>query len=336
MKKKRALILGVTGQDGSYLAELLLEKGYAVHGLARRTSTGNTKHIAHILGDIRLHAGDLADANSCARVIREARPNEIYNEADQDHAGWSYHTPDYSSDITGAAVGRLLEIVRHADPKIRFFQPLTSNMFGQLARPGPANELTPLNPQSPYACAKVYAWMLARYYRKVHRMFVSCAIFFNHESPRRSEEYVTHKITRAAVRIAKGLQKELKLGDLSLEVDFGYAKEYMEAAWNILQLPSPDDFVIGTGRAHAIQEFLDESFRLLRLDPRRHVRFDPNLVRPGKTSALVADSAKARRAFGFKPRVGFPELVRMLLDCDAAEADREIALQRLAEQGTAS
>ncbi|MDE2040073.1 MAG: GDP-mannose 4,6-dehydratase [Elusimicrobia bacterium] len=325
MKKKKALIFGVTGQDGSYLAELLLAKGYEVHGFARRTSTGNLKHIAHLLDDIELHAGDLADVNSCARAIRGARPDEIYNEADQDHAGWSYRAPDYSSDITGAAVGRLLEIVREVDPAIRFFQPLTSNMFGQLERDAPANEETLLNPQSPYACAKAYAWMLARYYRRVHRLHVCCAIFFNHESPRRSEEYVTHKITRAAVRISKGLQKELLLGDLSLKVDFGFAKEYMEAAWNIMQLPEPDDFVIGTGKAHAIQEFLEEAFRAVGLDARRHVRFDERFLRPGKTSALVADAAKARRAFGFTPRVGFPELVRMLIDCDAAEADKELA-----------
>lgn len=328
MARRRALVFGITGQDGSYLAELLLKKGYRVHGFARRTSTGNTKHIAHLLDDVELHAGDLADTNSCARVIRAVRPHEIYNEADQDHAGWSYHAPDYSSDITGAAVGRLLEIVRLTDRRIRFFQPLTSNMFGQLERPGPANERTPLNPQSPYACAKTYAWMLSRYYRQVHGMHVACAIFCNHESPRRSAEYVTHKITRAAVRIAKGLQSELRLGDLSLKVDFGYAGEYMDAAWNILQLPKADDFVIGSGRAHAIREFLDETFRLVGLDPGRHVRFDAGLVRPGKTSALVADTAKARRAFGFRPKVGFKELVRMLVDFDLAEAEKELALAR--------
>ncbi|MBI3550096.1 MAG: GDP-mannose 4,6-dehydratase [Elusimicrobia bacterium] len=334
-KKKRALVLGVTGQDGSYLAELLLEKGYDVHGFARRTSTGNTQNIAHLLGDIKLHYGDLADANSCARAIRESSPQEIYNEADQDHAGWSYHAPDYSSDITGAAVGRLLENVRAIDPTIRFFQPLTSNMFGILENPVPANEATPLNPQSPYACAKVYAWMLARYYRKVHKMHVSCAIFFNHESPRRSTEYVTHKITKAAVRIAKGLQKELLIGDLSLEVDFGWAKEYMEAAWNILQLPEPDDFVIGTGKAHAIQEFLDETFRTVGVDPRVCVKFDPRFTRPGKTSALVADPAKARKAFGFNPKVGFKDIVRILVKHDLREAEKEAALKQQAIGGLA-
>ena len=206
--KKKALIFGITGQDGSYLAELLLTKGYEVHGMIRRSATGNTKNIDHIINKIIVESGDLADTTSLYRIITAIKPNEIYNEADQDHAGWSYHAPDYSSDITGAAVGRILEIIRQTDKKIRFFQPLTSNMFG-LANICPQNEETPLRPQSPYACAKVYAWSLVRYYRDVHGLFASCGIFYNHESPRRTDSYVTQKIDKAAINIYLKKQKYL-------------------------------------------------------------------------------------------------------------------------------
>src|SRR3989344_6698348 len=224
--KKKALILGVTGQDGSYLAELLLSKNYEVHGLVRRSATGNTKNIEHILDKITVQSGDLSDATSLYRIISTVKPVEIYNQADQDHAGWSYNAVDYASDITGSAVGRLLEIIRQTNKKIRFFQPLTSNMFG-ITNICPQNEKTPLRPQSPYACAKVYAWMLARYYRDVHKMFAACAIFYNHESPRRTDSYVSRKIVKAAVDISKGRQKSLILGDIDTPIDFGYAKDYV-------------------------------------------------------------------------------------------------------------
>ncbi|MDD5751569.1 MAG: GDP-mannose 4,6-dehydratase, partial [Candidatus Peribacteraceae bacterium] len=283
--KKKALILGITGQDGSYLAELLLDKGYDVHGLIRRSATGNTKNIDHLLDRITLHRGDLADATSLYRTITAVHPQEIYNEADQDHAGWSYDLVDYASDITGAAPGRILEIIRQTDPTIRFFQPLTSNMFGLTERET-YNEDTPLNPQSPYACAKEYAWALTKYYRQVHGLFASTAIFFNHESPRRTESYVTRKITKAAVRISLGLQKELKLGDMDAKLDFGFAGEYMEAAWKILQLDKPDDFVIGTGEAHSVREFAEEAFRAVGLKAADYVSVDPALLRPGKTHTL--------------------------------------------------
>jgi GDPmannose 4,6-dehydratase len=232
--KKRALILGITGQDGSYLAELLLKKKYEVHGLVRRSATGNTKNIDHIISQITLHAGDLADTTSLYRIIKDVEPYELYNEADQDHAGWSFNAIDYSSDITGAAVGRILEVVRQVNPKIKVFQPLTSNMFGK-TEICPQNEQTPLRPQSPYACAKVYAWMLARYYRDVYGMYVACGILYNHESPRRTNAYVTHKITEAAVKIVKGMQKKLILGDVDMPIDFGYAPEFVEGIWHIMQ-----------------------------------------------------------------------------------------------------
>ncbi|MBI2636116.1 GDP-mannose 4,6-dehydratase [Candidatus Peregrinibacteria bacterium] len=318
--KKPALILGVTGQDGSYLAELLLQKGYDVHALIRRSATGNTKNIDHLTDKITLHRGDLADAPSLYRAIQKSRPLEIYNEADQDHAGWSYDLVDYASDITGAAPGRILEIIRQLDPTIRFFQPLTSNMFGQTDSIT-QNENTPLRPQSPYACAKVYAFMLTRYYRDVHKIFAATATFFNHESPRRTDSYVTRKITKAAARISLGLQKKLFLGDMEAKIDFGYAGEFMEAAWSIMQLDKPDDFVIGTGEAHSVREFAEEAFRAVGLDSKDYVESDPKLFRPGKTGALTADYSKAKKTFGYEPKVKFKDLIRGMVAHDL-EAER--------------
>lgn len=311
--KKKALILGITGQDGSYLAELLLSKGYEVHGLIRRSATGNTKNIDHIIDKIVVQSGDLADSTSLYRIIKSVKPAEIYNEADQDNASWSYNACDYSSDITGAAVGRILEMIYQINRKIRYFQPLSSHMFG--ASPiCPQNEATPLRPQSPYACAKVYAWMLTRYYRDVHKIFASCAIFYNHESPRRVNIYVTNKIAKAAVDISRDLQKSLLLGDIDSPIDFGYAKEYVGAIWNILQLDKPDDFVIGTGEAHTVREFMEEAFRLVKLNPYQYVKLDKTLFRPGKNSILIADATKAKTTFGFSPKVRFKQLAKILVD----------------------
>lgn len=311
--KKKALIFGVTGQDGSYLAELLLSKGYEVHGMIRRSSTGNTKNINHILDKIIVESGDLADATSLYRIINDVKPDEIYNEADQDHAGWSYHAPDYSADITGAAVGRILEIIKQTDKKIRFFQPLTSNMFGRTDI-CPQNEETPVRPQSPYACAKVYAWNLVRYYRDVHGLFAACGIFYNHESPRRTDSYVTQKIVKAAILISFKKQKNLVLGDVDTPIDFGYAPEFVKAAWKILQLKKPDDFIIGTGKSHTVREFMEEVFRLVGLDAYHYVKFDKKLFRPGKTSVLTADITKAKQVFGFSPKINFKQLVKILIE----------------------
>lgn len=317
----KALILGITGQDGSYLAEILLEKGYEVHGLVRRSATGNTRNIAHLLDRLTLHRGDLADTTSLYRIIRGVRPQEVYNEADQDHAGWSFEIPDYSYDITGAAVGRLLEVVRQLDPSIRVFQPCTSNMFGKAVET-PQTEETPFRPQSPYACAKVLAYVLARHYREAYGMFVSTGIFYNHESPRRPPEYVTRKITRAAARIKLGLDKTLSLGDLSAQIDWGYAREYMEAAWSVLQQPGPDDYIIATGETHSVREWLDTAFGTVGLKAEDHVKLDQALLRPSANTRLVGDASKARTAFGFAPKVRFRELIQLMLDEDLKRAAR--------------
>lgn len=322
---RKALIFGVTGQDGSYLADLLLEKGYEVHGLYRKSSTGNTSNIKHLMDDavvfgkkFFLHRGDLADPTSLYRVISEVRPQEIYNEADQDHVRWSYDMVGYSSDITGAAVGRILEIIRQIDPRIRYFQPCTSNMFG-ITESETQNESTRFNPQSPYAVGKTFAYYLSRYYRQAFGMHVSTAILYNHESPRRTPEYVTRKITQSVARIVLGKQDSLVLGDMSARIDWGYAREYMEAAWSMLQQDSPDDYVIATGEAHSVEEFVCEAFRYVNLDPAKYVKTSAEFIRPTKTSALIGDSSKAKRSFGFTPAVRFPDLVKLMIDADLKE-----------------
>jgi GDPmannose 4,6-dehydratase len=319
---KKALILGVTGQDGSYLAEILLEKGYEVHGMIRRSATGNTRNIDHLIQNpglfnknFFLFRGDLADPTSLYRIINTVRPHEIYNEADQDHVGWSFDMVGYSADITGAAVGRILEIIKQIDSSIRFFQPCTSNMFGKIDIV-PQNEATPFNPQSMYACAKVFAFYLTRYYREAFGIFASTGILYNHESPRRTEEYVTRKITKSVARIACGKQDKLVLGDLSAHIDWGYAREYMEAAQKILQLDAPDDFIIATGEAHSVKEFVDEAFAVVNLKSDDYVFTDQSLFRPTKTSVLIGDIAKARETFGFEPKVKFKELVRLMVETD--------------------
>jgi len=319
---KKALVLGVTGQDGSYLAEVLLEKGYEVHGMVRRSATGNTRNIDHLIRDPKvfqktffLERGDLADPTSLYRIINTVRPQEIYNEADQDHVSWSYDMVGYSADITGAAVGRILEIIKQLDPQIRFFQPCTSNMFGKTDAEF-QTEKTAFNPQSPYACAKVMAFYLTRYYRQAFGIFASTAIFYNHESPRRTEEYVTRKITKAVARIACKKQDKLTLGDLSARIDWGYAREYMEAAWQILQLPQADDFIIATGEAHSVKEFVDEAFAAAGLNPEQYVSIDQSLVRPTKTSALIGNITKAKQAFNFDPQYKFKKLVKLMVESD--------------------
>ena len=319
---KKALVLGVTGQDGSYLAEFLLEKGYKVHGMLRRSATGNTCNIEHLLQDEKvfgkrffIQRGDLADTTSLYRIISEVRPQELYNEADQDHVGWSFAIPDYSYDITGAALGRILEIIRQIDPEIKFFQPCTSNMFGKPVEV-PQRETTPFNPQNPYSCAKVLAYTLVRHYREAYNIFAANAIFYNHESPRRTEEYVTRKITKAVARISAGLQDKLTLGDLNTQIDWGYAKDYMEAAWNILQQPEPDDFIICTGEPHSIRQLVEEAFSLVNLKADNYVAIDKALLRPTKTGLLVGDTQKAKKAFGFEPRVKFKDLVKMMVEAD--------------------
>ena len=313
--KKKALILGINGQDGSYLAEILLEKNYEVHGIIRRSSTGNLINIDHITKDIKLHYSDLADPVSLYQIISELRPQEIYNEADQDHAGISFKIPSYNYEVTGTAVGRILEIIRSVDKSIRYFQPVTSNMFGQ-TEICPQNEQTLFAPANPYSCAKVFAFHLCEMYRRVYDMHVSIGIFYNHESPRRTESYVSRKITRSVARIKAGVQDVLELGDLSAYIDWGYAREYMEAAWNIVQLDRPETFIIGTGEVHQVSDFVEESFKYVGLDSKKYVRTNSNLLRPAQNSILKADTSKAQKAFGFNPQIKFKKLAHLMLDHD--------------------
>ena len=321
---KKALILGVTGQDGSYLAEILLEKGYTVYGMVRTSATGNTGNIQHLLDDedvfdkrFFLKRGDMADPVSLHRIIEEVEPDEIYNEADQDHVRWSFDVVSDSADITGAAVGRVLGIIRQLDPKIRFFQPCSSNMFGRTDAPV-QNELTPFNPQSTHAISKITAYYFTRYYREAFGMHTSAAILYNHESPRRSVEYVTRKITCAAARISLGKQDKLILGDMSARIDWGHAREYMEAASSMLQQPQAGDYVIATGEAHSVEDFVNETFRCAGLDPSDHVTQDKSLFRPSKTSTLIGDASKARAAFGFDPKIRMAELAKDMFETDLA------------------
>lgn len=312
---KRALVLGIGGQDGSYLAEILLSHGYEVHGLYRRSSTDNLRNVRHILDKIQLHQGDLLDSLSVSRIIRQVRPTEIYNEADQDNVGWSYSAPGYSYDVTGAAVGRTLEAVMQVDPTIKFFQPVSATMFGDVHPP--QNESTPFDPQSPYACAKVMAYYLARYYRKAHGMFVCTAILYNHDSPRRTEDYLLNKIARSTTKIQKGLQDKIYLGNLDLPVDIGYAREYMEAAWKIMQLDEPDDFIIATGKTYTIQDLAQEALDHVGLDRLFHdglIGLDERFYRPGKQPVLTGDCSKAESAFSFKLEHDAKSLVKYLVD----------------------
>jgi len=338
--KKRALITGITGQDGSYLAEFLLERDYDVHGLYRKSSTGNLRNIEHLINKINLHRGDLADTSSLYRIVKEINPQEIYNEADQDHVGWSHDSPLYSINITTGGVVRLLEIIRQTNPDIKFFQPLSSNMFGESEEEKPQNEETPLNPVSPYACAKAAAYHWTKFYRKAHNIFAATGIFFNHESERRTEEYVTRKITKAVARISKGLQDKLYLGNINNpKIDWGHAKEYMETAWKIMQLDNPDDFVIGTGEIHSVREFTEEAFKVVGISikwegkgidetgydeatGRELIKIDSKFFRPSNTKSLIADSTKARNTFDFNPEYGFKEIVQMMTLHDLNEVKK--------------
>tara|TARA_A100001037_G_scaffold306243_1_gene350140 strand:- start:590 stop:1567 length:978 start_codon:yes stop_codon:yes gene_type:complete len=318
----KALILGVTGQDGSYMADLLLSKGYEVHGLIRKSATGNTINIAHIVSDkdvfnkqFFLHQGDLADPTSLYRIIADVRPNEIYNEADQDHVRWSYDMVGYSSDITAAAVARILEIIRQVDDSIRYLQPCTSNMFGKVDSET-QNESTPFNPQSPYAVAKTFAYYMTRYYRQAYGIHATNVILFNHESPRRPADYVTRKISQSVARISVGKQGELVLGDTSAKIDWGFSGDYVEAEWLALQQDEADDYVVATGKAHSVQEFVDEAFAVVGLDPKKYVKSSKEFFRVTPTSTLIGDSSKARKILGFSPKVNFSKLVKMMVEAD--------------------
>jgi GDPmannose 4,6-dehydratase len=325
---KKAFITGITGQDGSYLAELLLYKGYEVHGLVRRSSTFNTSRIDHIYQDphdpharLFLHYGDLADSEQISNIIYNIRPDEVYHLGAQSHVRVSFDTPEYTGNVTALGTTRLLEVLRRSNNDIRFYQASSSEMFG--STPPPQGEETPLCPRSPYACAKVYAYWMARNYREGYNMFACNGILFNHESPRRGETFVTRKITRAIAGILAGKEKYLYLGNLDACRDWGFAPEYVECMWRMLQQDHPDDYVVGTGETHSVHEFLHESFAYAGLEVEEHVRIDPRYFRPTEVETLVADPRKSEAKLGWKPKVTFPALVRIMVDSDLRAAGLE-------------
>jgi GDPmannose 4,6-dehydratase len=326
---KKALITGITGQDGSYLAELLLEKGYEVHGIVRRASTFNTGRVDHIYRDphlpgtrLFLHYGDLNDASSMNTILRHVRPDEIYNLGAQSHVRVSFDVPEYTGEVTGLGTVRLLEAVRDTGLEAtRIYQASSSEMFG--ASPPPQGEGTPFYPRSPYGCAKVYSYWISVNYRESYGMHVSNGILFNHESPRRGETFVTRKVTRAATRIKLGVQKKLYLGNLDAKRDWGYAKDYVEAMWLMVQQPRGDDYVVATGEAHSVRELCEAAFGQVGLDYREFVEIDPRYYRPAEVDYLLGDPSKAARVLGWKPRTSFAELVRLMMESDMELARRE-------------
>ncbi len=326
---KKALITGLTGQDGSYLAELLLSKDYEVHGLKRRSSSFNTDRIDHIYHDFHdsgtrlfLHYADLTDAISLAGVLADIRPDEIYNLGAQSHVKVSFETPEYTGDVVGLGTLRLLEAIRRTGLKCRFYQASSSEMFG--STPPPQSETTMFHPRSPYACAKVFAHASTVNYRESYGLHASCGILFNHESPRRGETFVTRKITRAVAHIKMGLQENLFLGNLDSRRDWGYAPDYTEAMWLMLQQEEPDDYVIGTGEMHSVREFVEHAFNAASLDWQKHVKVDPRYFRPAEVDALQADSSKAQRVLGWKPKVAFAELVALMVNADLNAVKRTL------------
>ncbi len=315
MGARRAFVTGITGQDGSYLAELLLEKGYEVHGLLRRSSSFNTWRVDHIRDRIKLHYGDLVDQNSLVRTLSAVQPEEVYNLAAQSHVKVSFEMPDYTTDVTALGVLRLLDAVRELGLKCRVYQAGSSEMFG-LVQETPQTERTPFHPRSPYAVSKVYGHWIAINYRESYGMHVSNGILFNHESPRRGENFVTRKITMGLAAIKQGRARQVRLGNLDAKRDWGYARDYVEAMWLMLQQESPDDYVVATGETHSVREFLQEAFAYAGLDWREHVVVDPKYFRPAEVDVLLGDPTKARTTLGWTPRVAFKELVRLMVDSD--------------------
>ena len=331
----KALITGITGQDGSYLAEFLLAKGYDVYGIIRRSSSFNTARIDDIyqdphIDDAKLHLlyGDLNDASSLNKILRTIRPDEIYNLGAQSHVRVSFDIPEYTAEITGLGTVRLLEAIRESGLRSKFYQASSSEMFGKVLEV-PQRETTPFYPRSPYGAAKVYAHWITVNYREAYSLFACNGILFNHESPRRGKTFVTRKITKAAARIKLGLQQDLFLGNLDAKRDWGYAGDYVEAMWLMLQQPEPDDYVVATGQTHTVREFLDVVFEHIGLDWRRHVKVDPRYYRPTEVDLLIGDPAKAVRQLGWKPNVNFHQLAIMMVEAD-------IEAERLKLQGTGS
>jgi len=329
---KRALITGITGQDGSYLAELLLAKGYEVYGVLRRSSSFNTERLEPIYQDphaanlrLRLHYGDLDDGSSLRRILQTVRPDEVYNLGAQSHVRVSFDVPEYTASAVGLGTLRLLEAIRDSglDPLPRFYQASSSEMFGAAAPP--QDETTPFIPRSPYACAKVFAHQLCQNYRDAYGMFISCGILFNHESPRRGIPFVTRKVTRAAARIRHNLDSKLYLGNLEARRDWGFAGDYVEAMWMMLQQEKPDDYVIATGESHSVRELAEVAFGELDLDWKKYVEIDPRYFRPTEVDHLRGDPAKARKAFGWTPKVTFRQLIQMMVRADEEDVRSSLA-----------
>lgn len=326
---KKALITGITGQDGSYLAELLLQKGYEVHGMIRRSSTFNTSRIDHLYEDrhapgvrLFLHYGDLETASVISRLLGAIQPDEVYNLGAQSHVRTSFDLPEYTADVSGLGAVRLLEAIRQTGVTPRYYQASSSELYGKVVET-PQTETTPFHPRSPYAAAKAYAFYITQNYREAYGLFAANGILFNHESPRRGETFVTRKITRAAARIKLGLQDHLYLGNLEAKRDWGYAPEYVEAMWRMLQLDEPDDFVIATGETHSVREFLEHAFGYVELDYNDFVRIDPRYFRPAEVDLLIGDPSKARKVMGWQPQVTLAELVGIMMEADLDQASRE-------------
>jgi len=326
---KRALITGITGQDGSYLSELLIAKGYEVHGIVRRSSSFNTERIDHLYRDphegdvqLRLHYGDLNDASSLQSIISEVRPDEIYNLGAQSHVRVSFDIPEYTAEVTALGTIRLLEAIRKSGLPCRFYQASSSELYGKVVET-PQRETTPFHPRSPYAVAKAYAYYITQNYREAYGIFAVNGILFNHESERRGETFVTRKITRAVGRIKHGLQRELFLGNLDAQRDWGHARDYVDAMWRMLQVETADDYVVGTGETHSVREFLTLAFARAGLDWEEYVKIDPRYMRPAEVDLLLSDPTKAREKLGWTPTVTFPALVARMVDSDLELAARE-------------
>jgi GDPmannose 4,6-dehydratase len=328
---KRALITGITGQDGSYLAELLLGNGYEVHGIIRRASTFNTERIEHLYQDphlrgtrLFLHYGDLSDSVNLVKLLHELQPAEIYHLGAQSHVRVSFDIPEYTADISGVGTIRILEAIREAGVRPRFYQASSSEMFGKVAEI-PQRETTPFHPRSPYGVSKVFAYWATVNYRESYDLYACNGILFNHESPRRGETFVTRKITRAVAYIKAGLQKKLYLGNLDAKRDWGYAPEYVEAMWLMLQQDKPDDYVIATGETHSVQEFCEEAFGLVGLNWQEYVELDKRYLRPAEVDILIGDAARAKKQLGWEPKVKFKELVKIMVEADVKELQDKLS-----------
>jgi GDPmannose 4,6-dehydratase len=320
--KRRAFITGITGQDGSYLAEILLEKDYEVYGMIRRSSSFNTARIDHIFGELELVFGDLTDGSVLNRLMRTIRPDEVYNLGAQSHVRVSFDIPEYTADTAGMGTLRLLDAIREEGVQCRFYEAGSSEMFGQV-RETPQTEETPFHPRSPYGVSKVFGYWITRNYREAYGMYAVNGILFNHESPRRGPTFVTRKVTRGIGAILRGEQDELRLGNLEAKRDWGYARDYMEGAWRMLQAAEPDDYVLATGETHSVRELLDEAFGYAGLDWAEYVKIDERYFRPSEVDELLGDATKAREKLGWEPSVRFPELVRLMVDHDRERRQTE-------------